>query len=144
VRVEIDVIGGTKIRARLTRMGSNVINMRPAMSKVADYILMAESRIFDSQGRRGGGSWKRVTVEWARRKREQGLDPRILHARGRLRNSMTKRGDKNQKLILTSSSVTVGSELPYAEAMNRERPFVKLLPGDHAKMREIVRAHIMS
>lgn len=133
----------TTIR-RLTRMGTAAVRARPAMAKVAAYLLEVEGAIFRSQGRRGGGSWRRDTDEWLQRKMRLGLDPRINIASEALMRSMSVAGAPHQLLHIGDTRVLLGSTLPYADKVNEERPFTHILERDKLQMRAIVAEHIAS
>lgn len=111
-------------------------------------MMSIEDHVFSSQGRRGGGSWKRLTIEWLRRKHHAGLDTRILHMKGDLRRSLTERGSKYQIYEVTSSSLKFGSSRPGAQAHQEglghmpKRPFIKFTVRDRAEFRRILSRHI--
>lgn len=106
---------GLKEAFQMIRGGKLAVsNMKPAMELVADDLLLAIEQNFESQGRRGGGSWKPDSTEWANRKAAAGLDPRILHATEALRDSMTVRGDPAMDLHITNKQIRLDSFLEYA------------------------------
>jgi phage gpG-like protein len=127
----------------LERMGMAAVRAKPAMEKIALFLMETEVKIFEAQGRRGGGSWKRDTPEWAERKVEYGFDSRINIARGTLMKSLTKPGATGQRLHIGYSKVELGSDLPYADVTAQNRPFTNLVPGDLEKMRLIIEEYLM-
>src|SRR5262245_36123214 len=132
----ITIEGDKVVQEKFMLMGKRAVNARPAMQAIALYLLEAQDMIFAAQGARGGHApWKPITEQWAERKARLGLDPRILHATLALRDSMSNLEDPNQFLKITNRSVTLASELPYAERQNRERPFAFVTPADRAEMR---------
>jgi hypothetical protein len=125
-------------------MARGIINAKPAMRLIALYLMHVERQIFESQGRRGGGSWKPDTTEWLNRKINSGLDPRINIATEALMLSMSEPEAPGQVLHIGSQHMRLGTELPYAEVTQRNRPFTRLMPTDVVRMGEIVERHIVS
>jgi len=139
----ITIQGDTVVQHKFKKMGEAAWRAQPAMAKVALYLMEVERRIFESQGRRGGGSWKEDTEAWQMRKAREGLDPRINIARGKLMESMSKPEAPHQILHIGYRQVILGSDLPYADVTNRNRTFTRLLPRDRAVMRQIVADYLM-
>jgi phage gpG-like protein len=152
MRASISIQGNKQITAKFERMAMSARKTRPAFNKAADYLMAATAKQFSSQGRRGGGSWKGLTHEWTIEKAALGGDPRILHFRGPLRRSVTKRRTKGQVLIITQNRMVFGTSIEYGAAHQfgypprniPRRPFLKVLPGDRTAMRNILRDHLMS
>lgn len=128
---------------RFERMGRAALDATEAMESIAALIMRIEGQVFESEGRRGGGSWRQDTKAWLLRKQRLNLDPRIGHATLALRESMTIPDDEHQILDITPSSVHLSTDLPYAGTEQRHRPFVKFTPVDRADMRSIIRQHLM-
>jgi phage gpG-like protein len=135
----IEVLGDRIVERKMTAMMRKRANMRAALLEVAEVVYSIEAQIFNAQGRRGGGSWRRDSDAWLKRKLEAGLDPRILHATLALRNAMTQQGAKHQIRKVTSQSLTMGTDLPYAAAQNRIRPFNRFTRADKAEMALVIR-----
>ena len=138
------------MRLRIQAHNTKVIQMRLRGRVIADLMLGIMGKVFDSQGRRGGGSWRRLTEEWLSRKREDGLDPRILHASGALRESVTRRGALDQIIDISNDGLLFGSQLPYAERMHYgdshipARPYInKFTEKDLRQMKQILGAHVV-
>jgi phage gpG-like protein len=72
-----------------------------------------ETEQFDSEGARGSGGWAPLAPATVAEKARRGLDPRILHATGRLRASLTARGGD---AIREShpDEMRFGTDVPYA------------------------------
>lgn len=140
----IRALNTKQVATRFERMGIAAVNAKPAMETVAELMMRIFAAIFDSQGRRGGGSWKFDTVEWLTRKQRLGLDPRINHATGSLRRAMSEPGAPHQLLLVTDTEVHLGTDLPYAQKVNAERPFVKFRTEDKAEMRRVVRDYLLA
>ena len=122
---------------------------RPAMGRIADEMLRIEGALFDSQGRRGGGSWRRDLPATLERKLFHDRDPRIMHDRLRLRESLTRRESPDNILDITESTIRFGTLVPYAEAHQEgkggmpKREIIRFTPRDHRKFAEILADHVM-
>lgn len=143
MRFEITMQGEKLVRTQFTRMANAADHSRPAFNNVVDYLFKINEQQFESQGRRGGGSWRKLTTKWAQRKQRQGQDIRILHQSHTLRRSVTRRRARGQILEFTPTSVTLGTRLPYAGRHQRERPFLVTTATDRENMRNLIRDHLM-
>jgi len=141
-QLQIKVEGIDKTQLRLATMGRAASMSMPAMVMVSNEMLRIERATFDSEGRRGGGSWARDTDAWMISKQRRNLDPRIGHARLALRDSVSQLGAPNQILRLTPKSVTLGSHLPYAATEQKHRPFLKFTASDREKMNLIISEYL--
>lgn len=149
MKIEAKIFGATVVKASMNRAGFAAEHAMPALLNVARYIYYVEATIFQSQGRRGGGSWKKLSPEWSFRKRVASLDPRIMIATGDLLKAMTQHGAAHQIFQVDDGQLVMGTTLPYAHrhqygrgGMPR-RSFVKITVQDRDNMRGIVRRHIM-
>lgn len=140
----IRALNAKQVATRFERMGYAAVSAKPAMETIAEMMMRIFGAIFESQGRRGGGSWKFDTVEWLTRKQRMGLDPRINHATGALRRAMSEPGAEHQILLVGDTSVHLGTDLDYAQAVNRVRPFVKFRKQDKEAMRRVVRDYLVA
>jgi hypothetical protein len=140
----IKAMGVREVETKFERMGLAAINAEDAMATIGWYLMQIEKQMFNSQGRRGGGSWMSDSPEWLARKSEAGLDPRINHATLALRESVTELDAPGQVLEISPNSLIFGSDLPYAAVSQRNRPFVRLLPLDREQIRNIVRDHLIN
>jgi phage gpG-like protein len=149
--VRVQLIGGDKVEAVLRRSAVNTRNAAPAFDRIATYLMRITEKQFESQGRRGGGSWARLTPAWAQRKVALGGDPRILHFTGALRRSVTTRKARGQILVVQRDSLQFGSELEYAAVHQRghtamnipARPYLKLLTIDRRAIGSLISEHVM-
>jgi phage virion morphogenesis protein len=146
----IQIIGVDHVIEVLRRTALNMRDARRGMSQIADYLMQITATQFDSQGRRGGGSWRRLTPEYQKRKAREGKDPRILHATGVLRKSVTKRRARGQILVINKDSLQFGSNIEYAAVHQRgggrgipARPYLKILPRDRTAIADILGGYIM-
>jgi phage virion morphogenesis protein len=153
LRYSLSIIGDENVAFKLRLTGRQARDMRPVFNDVADYLMDITGKQFDSQGRRGGGAWARLTPKWAAYKARHGYDPRILHMRGPLRRSVTVRQAKGQILRITPQTMTFGTSIDYAgvhqhgfETRQRympARPFLRVLPGDQRKINQMLTDHLM-
>jgi phage gpG-like protein len=108
--------GVREIADDLEALGHRAINTRPIMEEIYLTILDIEEEIFDTQGiRLGGLKWPAITLQWRFAKAKRGADPRILHASGRLRDSVTKYRHPDQHVRIERDKIVFGSKLPYAK-----------------------------
>lgn len=143
MRYMVSVMGAKQASVDFRRAGDRVLDMRPAFEKVVVLLYRIFNATFDSQGRRGGGSWRMLSEEWLFRKVALGGDRRIGHFTHTLRDAMTERGDDHQNLIIRRQSMSLSTKgIPYAAKQQEERPFVKLTDADRAAMAGIVREHL--
>jgi hypothetical protein len=68
---------------------------------------------------------------------------RINIATKKLMKSMSEPEAPHQILHIGYRHVRLGSDLPYADVANENRPFTRLLPRDRAIMRQIVADYIV-
>ena len=139
MRMFIELMNERVIERKLNHVAATRANMRQILEgPVADVIFSIEDQIFNSQGRRGGGSWAFDSPSWLKRKLANGLDPRIGHATLRLRRAMTIRNAPHQRFVATSQSLKIGTDLPYAESQQHHRPFIKFTPRDKQEIKEVI------
>ena len=144
------VFGDKIVTAKYRAMANATGNLIPSFHEVEDYLMDITGRQFDSQGRRGGGSWKPLSPKWVARKTRMGGDTRILHFDKALRRSVTKRGAGGQILEYTPTSLTFGTSIAYAarhqfgHGKTPRRKFLVILPLDRKMITEMIQSHIMT
>lgn len=138
----VEAMGIRQVETRFERMGAAAVSAEPAMELVLKDLYRIFDATFQSEGRRGGGSWAQDTDAWLKRKIGMGLDPRIGHATLALRDSMSKPDDPNQEVEISANFVRLASTLPYAATEQRHRPFVKLTRTDRERLRLIIRDYL--
>ena len=150
MKFEVLIFGEQALATKFTRMGDDALDASPAFDNVAEYLFKITDTTFNSQGRRGGGSWRMLTPKWAKYKAKRGWDTRILHQFGNLRESVTRRGAKGQILDIRPQSLLFGSDLEYAArhqfgvpGKTPKREFVKVTKNDTMKIRDLIRDHLM-
>lgn len=146
MRMYVQIFGAREAELRFTRMGEAAVNAQPGMLMVAEEIRQIIATTFRSQGRRGGGSWKRDSREWLARKvtlETYGGDPRIGFFTGELYKSYTQPDARGNILDIGPGHVNVGSDLPWAEAFNEDRP-IRLTATDRTRLTKILRDYLIA
>jgi len=144
VKYTLEAFGIKEAITRFERMGVAAFAAEPAMEAILRRLMRIIGQTFESEGRRGGGSWKQDTEEWLLRKQRDNLDPRIGHATLALRNSVSVWGAEHQIRDVGPQHAKLGSNLEYADTSQRHRPFIKLTKADKAEMRVIVRDYLIT
>lgn len=150
-RLQIKVLGHQAVSRKLRRGAAAAVNMRPALWEIREDMFRVIRATFTSQGRRYGGSWKALDPKYVERKLNRGLDPRILIARSKLMDSMTRRGDRNMRSHVTRADITLDTTLPYADTHQygdedrgiAARPYVRFYPQDRSRWVKILEDHLM-
>jgi phage gpG-like protein len=130
--------------AKFERMADAAIDTRPAMETIAGLMMGIIKATFESQGRRGGGSWAQLSTEWLLRKQRLGLDPRIGFAWHRLVEAFGTPGAPHQILEIGRHNVTIESDLPYAATQQAHRPFIRFTMRDRLEMSQVVTDHLVN
>jgi phage gpG-like protein len=139
--LSVELQGDQILKRQLFRGADAAGNMRPALWAVREDMFRVIRMTFQSQGRRGGGSWKALDPATVAAKERRGLDPRILFGRHRLVNSFTQRGNVNMRSSITRHDIRLRSTLPYADVHQYgdedrgipARPFIRFLPTDRQR-----------
>lgn len=148
----IQIFGDDVINRELVRMGGRAVNARKPFREVSSRLADIERRVFDSQGRYGGGSWRRLAPATVRRKRLRRLDRRIEHATRRLRKSMIRKqhgGDAIRRV--TKDSLEFGTRVKYARKQHKgyapqnlpPRPLIKLTEHDKRDAVKKIQEHVV-
>jgi hypothetical protein len=140
----IRAMGAKRKITQFRNLAAAARNEFPALEAIKELLFEIEEATFRGQGRRGGGSWKQLTDAWLTRKLRNGLDPRINIATGALLASVTEEGAEGQIIEIDRTTLIFGSSLPQAGPSQKYRPFIKLLPNDVARMRVIIREHLVA
>lgn len=143
-RIHLRAYGFRNYERKLFQVAENVDRPQKSFRHVADYLRHVLDQRFESQGRRGGGSWKKISHRWRERKVQLGLDPRILHATLRLRRSLTQRQHADQIVTTTRRELVFGTIVPYAAKQDRTRPFMKLTPYDRRQLAQTITSEFVS
>jgi hypothetical protein len=100
---------------RLGQIEHNMHHLEPGFRGVHRSFIGVESYQFSSQGGLSGG-WAPLSAERLQVKARHGLDPRILHATHRLRESLTRSGSSEHIFHIEGDTLTMGTRVPYARA----------------------------
>jgi hypothetical protein len=140
---EIEVMGEKTVIGRMEYMEAAAMDMQPALEEIGFLIMNVMRKMFESGGRRGGGSWAPDDLGWLARKIMMGLDPRVGIATEALMRAFTQPEAPHQEYEVGSHSLHLSSDLSYAAAQQTHRPFVKFTYGDRTEMGNIVRRHLI-
>lgn len=111
MRLDFDVFGERQVSRRLLRVSAAAANASPAFNRIVDRLEEISEEQFDTQGSRAQ-AWPPLAQTTLARKRALGLDHRILHATGALRESLT--GGEGGQRIVTDDFLVFGTTLEYA------------------------------
>lgn len=126
MRVEILALGEQIVSRELLRFGQRAVDARESLEDVATIMREATERQFESQGAYASGGWPALAASTVRRKANEGLDPRILHATGLLRESLTRKFGRGHIERVTSNALHFGTRVPYAIYHQSSRPRTKI------------------
>ncbi len=142
MRLDLEAFGEQQFSREILRVGRNAGDMRPAFNNVHDLLLDVEQAQFSTEGAAYSGGWRPLAASTVAYKARNNLDPRILHATLRLRNSLTQRSHPDHVYDVSSDDMFVGSRVEYGQFhqrgnpnMPRRRPFQL----DNAVRSEIVK-----
>lgn len=151
MEVKILVFNEEFVATRFSRMANATADAAPALEEIADYLMQRADAKFSSEGRAGGGSWKKLTPKWLTFKEKHGFSSRILVKKGVLRQAMTKRDAPGQVLEIGPHRLKFGTNIPYAATQQfgrpgkgiPARPFLGANNTDKQAIRNIVREYIL-
>lgn len=101
-----------------------------------------EKQIFESQGRRGGGSWKRLDPEWVIRKIREGMSPEINIRSGQMLGALTNRDASHAIRRIVGGSLIFGSSATGTAQSQRFRPVMKFTKYDRQRWARLWLAYI--
>jgi phage gpG-like protein len=111
------------------------MDMRPAFRKIHESFIGVEKYQFSSQGALSGG-WAPLAASTVDFKAKHGLDPRILHATHRLRDSLTTFEGEDHIYETSHDEMKVGSEVPYGIFHQSTAPRTRLPRRPPVQIRE--------
>ena len=120
VRFEIE--GDVQVERKLLRFAEAADDMTPAWKRIDEQIRGFERSQFGTQGASGSGGWAPLKPRTVAFKARNNLDPRILHATGRLRKSFTNKTDPDHVLRFGKDWFFSGSKTPYAGVHQNPKP----------------------
>lgn len=137
MRIDLDLDGDEALAHDLRGLAGRADDARPALRRFVDLVAEVEADLFTAQG---GGAWDPLDPDTVARKAAAGLDPRILHETGRLRDSLT--GGAERAVRITDDEVEVATTVPYARYHRRRRPPVVIGDADARRAADLVAEHL--
>lgn len=145
LQLDVEVFGERIMSRHMLSRADRIDDFGPAFRRIADLLRNVARKQFDSEGEYASGGWKPLAEATVERKRKAGLDPRILHATGALRDSLTGRGAGHIQKVLPQA-LHWGSSVAYGKfhqsgtsRMPQRRPFNLREPDRRAVMKELQR-----
>lgn len=145
--------------ARKMELGAeNAANMTAPMTEIGLDMLRVTESVFHSNGRRGGGSWRRLKPDTVRKKggseilRTSGARPGYSDiGNNALYKSVTQLGAPFQILRITNRVIDFGTDRPqagvqqYGSAKRKipARPFLRFTTNDTNRWMGMLRNHLM-
>jgi phage gpG-like protein len=130
---------------RLEGMAANALDTELPMIEIAGDMLRTTEIVFTSRGKRGGGSWKKLSPNTVRR---WGPHP-ILELTSTLRDSVTVPGAPYQILEVSNDFIEFGTEVESAGFQQEgtrkmpARPFLRFIPADFTRWNNILVRHLI-
>lgn len=125
MRLELDVFGDVQLAREILRFERVADNLEPAFRDLTDDFRTIEARQFSTQGGYRSGGWAPLAASTLAAKVRRGLDPRILHATHKMRDSFTQRDHPDHVEEIDADGFFVGSRavsdrgFPYPAAHQR-------------------------
>ncbi len=113
--LHVEAFGEDIVSRELLRFAGRALDARPAWLAIQKDVHQALEKQFETEGRHASGGWEELADVTVAAKSVQGLDPRILHATLALRNSLTEATDENAVTVITSDSLSIGTDVSYGE-----------------------------
>lgn len=126
----------------MLRLGDRMQDLRPAWRTIVyDRLKPSIKRQFATQGGSGSGGWPPITDAWRAEKIRRGLDPKILHATHRLRDSFQGGADHIEEL--GPHELRFGSRVPYGKFHRKKRPPVQLPKTVRIEIVKDIQRHVV-
>lgn len=113
MRLTLEAFGEVQFSRELLRIGDNAGDMTPAFDDVHEQFLRVEKSQFSSQGKTSSGGWAPLAPRTVEYKRRAHLDPRILHATLRLRDSLINKSHADHIYRTSADEMFMGSKVEY-------------------------------
>lgn len=111
--ISIEIMGDRALSRSLWLKAMRADELRPYFAAVTKDFRRMMVRQFDSEGTYlNGRKWAALSESREQQKQRQGLDPRILHATRRMRNSFTQGREFSREIAF--SSLVLRTRVPYA------------------------------
>lgn len=139
--------GATIVAEHMEESGALANEIENVLMDIAVNMMEITNKNFTSEGRRGGGSWKRLATSTILRKGHS----QILVETGDLIDSLTMPGHEYSILNFTPEGLEYGTDRPWAfvhqhgrnDGTIPQRQFLEFLPSDEARWRAMFEVHIL-
>jgi phage gpG-like protein len=139
INLRLEIEGEEQLRQALDELAKDVQDFRPVWEELEQIFYDIETKQFRSEGAHSGAPWKDLSSDYGKWKELKYPGKPILERTGALRRSLTGRGPGGIREI-TKTSMTLGSNLPYADIHQRggrrlpARPAINLSPADRRRL----------
>lgn len=146
--MRIESFGDKQLTRDLLRISGNARDMTPAYDDAHKYLLQIESLQFATQGQFSGG-WQPLAASTSKAKAAAGLDPRILHATLRLRNSLTRANHPDHVYETRPDGFVFSTRVPYGvyhqkgQGVPMRRP-IQFSENVKQRVMKILQQHVMA
>lgn len=149
MRITLEAFGEVQFSRELLRLSAAGKDMRPAFDNIHEMFIRAEKMQFATQGGSGSGGWAPLAPSTKAYKKQAKLDPRILHATLRLRDSLTQSSHPDHVYRASADEMFVGSKVEYGihhqfgtSRMPRRRP-VEFTENFRSNIVKALQSHLM-
>jgi phage gpG-like protein len=132
------------------------IDMSSVVTEIVFDLFRIEKIMFESEGRRGGGSWKRLAPATVAKKggteilRTEGSPPGYGSGRDLLFRSLTVLGAPYQNIKVKNDFLEFGTKRPYARVHQYgstarkipARPFLRFTKNDYERWERMIENHL--
>lgn len=143
---------------RFTKGASLAVETESVMTEILADMFTVEKNLFNSQGRRGGGSWAKLKPDTVKRKGNTTIyktsDAAAGYASGddALIKSLTEPDAPYQEAVVTRDTISFGTNHPHAAVLNfgsdsrgiPARPLIKFTDRDLDRWSDMIFAHLMA
>lgn len=126
VWLEVEGYGETIVKRQLLRFSDQLIAPAAALTTAAVMLRHFVDEQFETEGGYASGGWPALAESTVEHKAKYDLDPRILHATGTLRASLTRKFDPQHIEHLSVDSLIFGSTVSYGIYHQSSRPRTKI------------------
>jgi phage gpG-like protein len=129
---------------KLTALERRIAAPILVLEKIGTDIQRVVGATFTGQGRRGGGSWQKLSKYEVVYKRERNLDPRILISTRHLMESYTQGAP-----VVTPQGITIDSDAEYGKfhqyglGKNPKREFLVFTVQDETRWTEMMKRDLL-
>lgn len=140
----IDTEGVPELKGALRRLRDAGEDPRQAFEDVADYFEAEAAEVFRTRGTSTGRPWRPLSAKYARNRKARPMGVQS----GVLRRSMTTKGARYHRRLITRDSVTVKSVAPHAHLFDAGhgkqpgRTLVKVTARTRREVAGILQRHL--